>query len=202
MGRRLSREGSTMRSLFASFAVALVFGLPLVGCGDASFTEEQSAEAAEGASGSDAGETPSVSAPAPRADASASLGSPVAAEASSGSLAEYVGKSTAEQVNGIDWNHNPTVFAGIRRSVTEASVLEAIKDTSGPAALIELIDGKVSSWACENHNCGDHQWMVMVEPSSGATDVCYHDAAKLPGQSRWYLASGKVEQRPGNCTVE
>jgi len=191
-----------MRSLFASFALALVTGLALVGCGDASSAEEESAAAAESVSSSDAGETPSANATGPRAEASASLANPVAAEGDSGSLADYVGKSTAEHVNGIDWNHNPTVLAGIRRSVTDASVREAIKDTSGPAALIELIDGKVASWACENHNCGDHQWMVMVEPASGATDVCYHDAAKVPGQSRWFLASGKIEQRPGNCTIE
>jgi hypothetical protein len=94
------------------------------------------------------------------------------------------------------------VLAGIRRSVTDRLVRDAIQDSSGPAALIELINGKVSSWSCENHNCADHQWMVMVEPSSGATDVCCHNAARLPGESLWFQAGGNTEQRPGNCVIE
>jgi hypothetical protein len=191
-----------MRSPIASSAIALVIALPLVGCGDASSTEKQPTEAQDSASDSNADEATATRTSGPLTEASPSLANPVAAEAASGPLTEYVGKSTAEQVNGVDWNHNPTVLAGIRRAVTEPNVLEAIKDTSGPAALIELIDGKVASWACELHNCGVHQWMVMADPSSGATNVCYHDAAKLAGQSRWFLASGKLEVRPGNCTIE
>ena len=79
-----------MRSLFASFALALVTGLALVGCGDASSAEEESAAAAESVSSSDAGETPSANATGPRAEASASLANPVAAEGDSGSLARIL----------------------------------------------------------------------------------------------------------------
>ena len=190
-----------MRSPVALVAVLLVIALPSAGCGDANPTEEQVAPGAGSPSASDL-DASTASAAVDQGEPGSSLTNPVAAEAAAQSLAAYVGKSPAEPVNGVDWNHNPTVVAGIRRSVTDSSVLEAVKDISGPSALIEMIDGKIASWSCENHNCGDHQWMVMVDPSSGATDVCYHDAAQLANKSRWFLANGRVEQRPGNCTIE
>ena len=118
------------------------------------------------------------------------------------SLSQYLGKSPTESVGRVDWNHNPEVLAGIHRSVTDQAVREAIQDDTGPAALIEMIDGKISSWACEAHNCGDHQWMTMIDATSGATDVCYHNAAQLADKSRWFTASGHTEVRPGNCTIE
>ena len=73
--------------------------------------------------------------------------------------------------------------------------------TGGPSAPIATYLGKVGSWGCQVHNCGDHQWAVLVDPRTGETDVCYHNAAKVRGKSRWFLANGAEEIRPGNCAV-
>lgn len=135
---------------------------------------------------------------------SAATASPAASPASAAAagLSAYVGKYPSDKVDGVDWNHNPVVLAGINKTVTDPAARKAILEVSGPASPITLYQGKVASWACEVHNCGDHQWTVMVDPKSGATNVCYHNAAKLPGKSRWFMADGTVEQRDGNCSVE
>ena len=60
--------------------------------------------------------------------------------------------------------------------------------------------GVLLSQACEPHNCGDHTWTILIHIETGATDVCYHDAAEMGfDQSRWYMAQGSSEMRPGGC---
>jgi hypothetical protein len=61
-------------------------------------------------------------------------------------------------------------------------------------------NGQVFAHACEPHNCGDHDWTIVVTVASNAIDVCYHDkTATGDGMSTWYLASGKKESRAGDC---
>jgi hypothetical protein len=63
--------------------------------------------------------------------------------------------------------------------------------------------GMLLSQACEPHNCGDHSWTILLHIETGATDVCYHDAAEMGlDQSRWYLAQGETEMRAGACPSE
>ncbi len=108
----------------------------------------------------------------------------------------------ATRLNGVKWNDNPLVKTGIEKTVSDAAARKAILSLPGPASMIALYQGKVASWACEAHNCGDHQWTVMLDPKTAAADVCYHNEAKTLGQSRWFLATGKVDTRAGNCSVE
>ena len=116
-------------------------------------------------------------------------------------LTAYVGKFQFDEVGGVAWKDHPLVQAGIRKTVTDAAIRAAISTPDGPSAPIATYQGKVGSWGCQAHNCGDHQWAVLVDPASGATDVCYHDAAKTGENSRWFLADGRQETRPGNCSV-
>lgn len=114
-------------------------------------------------------------------------------------LASYVGKYPFDKVDGVAWNDHALVKAGIAATVKDKAVLKAIATLDGPASPIEMKDGKVASWACEAHNCGPHQWAVLVDPRTGATDVCYFDEAADAAQSRWFLSGGKEEKRDGNC---
>ena len=115
------------------------------------------------------------------------------------SLLAYVGKYPFDDVAGVSWNAHPAVSSAVRGTVADAAVRRAIAATPGPAAPIELIDGKVSAWACQAHNCGDHQWRVTIDPESGTAEVCYHHESATPRQSRWYLAGSRAELRDGNC---
>lgn len=114
-------------------------------------------------------------------------------------LAAYVGKYPFDKVDGVAWNDHLLVKAGIAAAVKDAAVRKAITTLEGPAGPIEMKDGKVMSWACEAHNCGPHQWAVLVDPRTGATDVCYYDEEADAAKSRWFLAGGKEEKRDGNC---
>lgn len=114
-------------------------------------------------------------------------------------LASYVGKYPFDKVDGVAWNDHALVKAGIAATVKDAAVVKAITTTEGPAGPIEMKGGKVMSWACEAHNCGPHQWAVLIDPRTGATDVCYYDEDADAAKSRWFLAGGKQEKRDGNC---
>src|SRR3546814_5732463 len=65
-----------------------------------------------------------------------------------------------------------------------------------------MVEGKVMSWACEAHNCGPHQWAMLIDPASGATDACYYEQSVDAGRSHWFLAGGKEEWRDGNRSEE
>lgn len=185
--------------------LAMAAALALVACGagaddasaDPAATDAAGGDTAAVDAGADAG---AATGPTEAAAQKAADAAPAAGGASG--LAAYVGKFPFDEVDGVIFENHPAVKAGVAATLTDAAVRKAIAETEGPAAPIEMIDGKVSAWACQAHNCGDHQWMVMVDPASGATDVCYHNAEKLAGQSRWFMAGGKQETRPGNCTVE
>ena len=138
--------------------------------------------------------TSAVTEPAGEARSPAVIGS-------GGDLNTYVGTFPFDAVDGVTWHEHPMVVAGIRKTVSDAQVRRAMQSPGGPSAPIAVYQGKVGSWGCQQHNCGDHQWAVVVDPKSGATDVCYHNAEQMGDSSRWYLAEGKQETRPGNCSV-
>ena len=114
-------------------------------------------------------------------------------------LASYVGKYPFDKVDGVAWNDHVLVKAGIAATLKDAAVRKAIATIEGPSAPIEMKDGKVVAWSCEQHNCGSHQWSVHIDPRTGATDVCYFDEAADPDKARWFLAIGKEEKREANC---
>jgi len=60
---------------------------------------------------------------------------------------------------------------------------------------------RVASWGCEEHNCGDHNWTLIVDPKRGKTQVCYHDAAKMGPQSDWYDGAAPA-RRAETCPSE
>lgn len=114
-------------------------------------------------------------------------------------LASYVGKYPFDKVDGVAWNDHVLVKAGIAATVKDTAVRKAMATIEGPSAPIEMKDGKVVAWSCEQHNCGSHQWSVHIDPRTGATDVCYFDEAADPDKARWFLANGKEEKREANC---
>lgn len=139
---------------------------------------------------------PAAPATTPKADGPAP--SPLPPTAGS-KLASYVGKYPFDKVDGVAWNDHALVKAGIAASVKDAAALKAITTTDGPSGPIEMRGDKVMSWACEAHNCGSHQWAVLIDPRTGAADVCYFNEAADATKSRWFLSSGKEEKRDGNC---
>ena len=181
---RLSRS-PLVAALLTSAALALS------ACGS------ESAPAAPAPDSKGAPAATATDAPAAKAPATAA---PVKAGAPD--LAAYVGKYPFDKVDGVAFGDHPIVKAGIAATVTDARVRTAITTTAGPSAPIEMIDGKVASWSCQQHKCGEHQWTIFVDPATGATDVCYVNDPAMTNDSRWFLAGGKEERRKGDCAAE
>ena len=148
------------------------------------------------ACGQSADRTAATDRPAP-----ADQAAPASAPAADTGLAAYVGKYPFDKVDGVAWTDHPAVKAGLAATVTDAKIRQTIAADGATAAPIEMYEGKVMSWACEAHNCGPHQWAVLIDPASGATDACYHDEDVDAGRSHWFLAGGTEEWRDGNCQL-
>lgn len=116
-------------------------------------------------------------------------------------LAKYEGVYPSDAVDGVSFLANPAVIDGVAKAVPDKKVRRWVLDPDAVQTPISRTRGLLRSGACEPHNCYDHNWAILIDASSGATDVCYHDAASMSeGQSRWFLASGKSVTRAGSCS--
>ncbi len=115
-------------------------------------------------------------------------------------LSAYVGKYPYDKVQGVIFLRNPAVTAAVKKAALPKAVSKWVLSPDTTQVPIAEIDGKIVSHACEPHNCGDHDWAIVIDPASGSADVCYHDGPTTgDGKARWYLATGKNELRDGEC---
>lgn len=115
-------------------------------------------------------------------------------------LTAYEGKYPSDAVDGVTFLAHPAVVAGVGATVADRALRKIILSEETVQSPITVKGRVVRADSCEPHNCGDHNWSILVDSRSGATDVCYHDGATMPqDQSRWYLASGKSGMRRGTC---
>ncbi|WP_157218805.1 hypothetical protein [Flavisphingomonas formosensis] len=121
--------------------------------------------------------------------------------ADQGDLGAYVGHYPFDKVGGVSFIENPKVKAAIARTVTDKAILRWVTDPdAGPSDTIYRKDGKIAAWSCQQHNCGDHNWTLLVDPDGAKAALCYHDAEKSGGGSLWYPAGGgEPEKRDGDC---
>jgi len=126
---------------------------------------------------------------------------PVAGQAQTTPLTAYVGKYPHDAVDGVDFFDRTEVAGGLLAVVDDARLRSLIRGRSGPQTPIFQRGRRIASWGCEAHNCGDHNWMVAIDPAGGTAQACYHDAGTMQDQSRWY-ADGAPVLRPGACPSE
>lgn len=118
-------------------------------------------------------------------------------------LADYAGKYPSDRVGGVSFLEHPLVVAGVGKAVGDRPIRDWILSPDTVQSPIVDSAGVLLSQACEPHNCGDHTWTILIHVETGATDVCYHDAAEMGfEQSRWYMAQGTNEMRSGLCPAE
>jgi len=89
----------------------------------------------------------------------------------------------------------------VRQVVSDPQVAARVLAYAGPTTPIAQVDGKIVAGQCDPANCSGLNWEVLVDPMTGRTQVCYHDARRTPGKSIWFLAAGKEEQRAGPCAI-
>lgn len=111
-------------------------------------------------------------------------------------LARYVGKYPFDKVDGASFLDLPIVRTAVAGAVPDAGIRDWIFEKAGPQAPIAMVDGKVAAWGCEAHNCGAHQWTVLIAADGADAEVCYlPDGAETPD---WY-AHGTKEARTDIC---
>lgn len=156
-------------------------------CGGQEVREPALNQAAEAGSNETAELNLSIPAPAP----------------TEGALSKYVGKHPSDEVDGGRFLDEATVKAAVAATVPHAAVRKFVFNYDGPDAPIVVKDGRILAWGCERHNCGYHNWAILITPDGASADVCYYDNDDRPdGPSTWYLQGAKTEQRAGSCPSE
>ena len=104
-------------------------------------------------------------------------------------------------VGGVDFYDRTDVASGLVTVVGDAKLRETIRGRTGPETPVFKLGKRVAAWGCEQHNCGDHNWTVIVDPTHGKTQVCYHDAATMGAKSDWYDGAAPA-RRSETCPSE
>jgi hypothetical protein len=98
-------------------------------------------------------------------------------------LSRYVGKYPFDTVDGARFHDLPVVHAAIEAAVRDPEIRSWIlSDKTGPTTPIAVKGGVLLSWGCEAHNCGAHNWTLVMRPDASAPQLCYTDDSGI----RWF----------------
>lgn len=118
-----------------------------------------------------------------------------------GPLSGYVGQYPFDAVDGVVFRDHPLVRAALVQAGGENAPVERILTGPGPSTPIALADdGRILSWGCEQHNCGPHNWTLLVAADGSSPELCYHDEGATPATV--WLVDGRVTERSGDCPSE
>ena len=134
---------------------------------------------------------------------------PMAGQAQTTPITAYVGKYPHDAVGGVDFFDRTEVANALIDAVGDDKVRTLIRTRDGPETPIFRRGPRVAAWGCEQHNCGDHNWMFAVaadasqpgDADARRPEACYHDADIMGDRSRWY-GDGGPTFRPGSCPSE
>lgn len=125
------------------------------------------------------------------------------AEAGTAPLSVYVGRHPSEEVDGRRFLDEPAVQQAVAGNVPDEAIRQFVFNYDGPDAPITERDGRLVAWGCKRHECGYQNWSVVIAPDGTNAEVCFYENPDDPeGTATWYLAEGRTEQRPGNCSSE
>lgn len=124
--------------------------------------------------------------------------SPLPGQTQTTPITAYVGHYPTDAVDGVAFFDRTEVASALNGAVIDAKVRRTIVQGGGPQTPIFADGGRIASWGCEAHNCGDHDWTLFVDPKTRKGEACYHDAATMGATSRWYAGAAPVA-KPGDC---
>ncbi|MBB4616840.1 hypothetical protein [Sphingomonas abaci] len=166
--------------LLLSFAT-LALTAPLAGCGT---REPDASEAAPG----------NFVPPVTRAP------SPVAGQDNRTPLSAYIGHYPQDAVGGVSFFDRTEVANALVDAVADETLRHQITGRDTVSVPIFAQGGMIAAHGCEPHDCGDHDWTVLIPRDGDRTRaaVCHHDAATMGDTSRWMTRAG-TQTRPGDC---
>ena len=124
------------------------------------------------------------------------------APAAAGALDSYLGHYPFDAVGGVRFLDQPAVTRAVAALVPDSKIRTLLLGGDGPGTPVVRKDGKLLAWGCETHNCGGHDWAILIAPDGGGANVCYHDAVTMRDRARWYLTPNRTEMRDGDCPSE
>nr|WP_293860587.1 hypothetical protein [Sphingomonas sp. SCN 67-18] len=138
------------------------------------------------------------------ANASNAAATPAAEVAPAGGpLSAYIGKYPGEKLDGVSFQDHPLVVSAVAAATDDQGLRDRVLGGNpGPSTPVALKDGKLISWSCQQHDCGDQNWSVLIDPAGTAAELCRHDAEKSGEASLWYRAGAAPETRAGGCPSE
>ena len=122
---------------------------------------------------------------------------PLPGQAQTTPLSAYVGHYPKDAVDGVGFYDRTDVATALDGAVTDAAIRRVVVRAEGPQTPIFSHEGRIASWGCEAHNCGDHHWTLLVDPASGKGELCVWQN----GRSLWHTGGPPVV-RPGDCPSE
>ncbi|TKD51955.1 hypothetical protein [Sphingomonas baiyangensis] len=124
-----------------------------------------------------------------------------ATSSTSAALDVYRGRYPNEVVGATRFNEHPLVRAAVAKALGKHKAMSArtVLEGAGPATPIAMAGDRLLSWGCEQHNCGAHNWALLVAADGSRPELCYHNEAMQP-VTRW-LIDGEASARmlPEGC---
>lgn len=109
-------------------------------------------------------------------------------------LERYVG-SDFPSVSGIFFTDVPQVRNAVAQAVADGQVSAQVLSAEVVTGPVAKAGGYIRYHACEPHNCGDHNWSILIKEDGSATEICYYEAA-MGANVRWYADGRSPQIRP------
>ena len=125
---------------------------------------------------------------------------PVPGQANTVPLTAYVGHLPTDAVDGVTFFDRSEVANVLIELVPDERPRHLIAGREATTTPIFRRGALVAAHGCEQNNCGDRNWTVMIAADANADKavVCYHDAASMGDASRW-TTRAQAERRAGDC---
>jgi hypothetical protein len=122
------------------------------------------------------------------AEALSSSASSLSAAPSPPSLGTYLGKYPYEKVSGVSFWEHPAVVAQVEKLISSPAARGIILGGGVETPIAEAgAQGEyLFAYACEQHNCGSHNWSVAIKRDGSNASVCYYNADGGPIASANY----------------
>lgn len=101
-------------------------------------------------------------------------------------LTKYFNKYPFEEVDGVKFLDHARVQKAVRNSMPTPMIQTLLLDPGNTSSPIEGVGGYMQSWACEQHNCGNHNWTIAVSYDGEKSAICYYNKDLTKG-SRWFV---------------
>lgn len=114
-------------------------------------------------------------------------------------LSVYAGHYPRDAVDGVGFFDRTEVAMALDAAVGDPKLRQRVVAADGVAVPIFRSGASLAAYACEPHDCGDHNWTLFVPDDPRGGRVCHHDAATMGDTSRWYADGRAPVTRPGAC---